>query len=331
MNITKCTKKSYWIDSVSGSFLQSWSWGEFQSEVGHKVVRIQAKAGSTVIGQIQGFIHIIGLGLSYLYVPKYRPSAQPVLQDFAYEAKKQGFTCIRMEPSFPVDISYLKYTTRGVANSQPRYTLVLDLNKSEDEIFEMMHQKTRYNIRLATKKGVVIKKEKNADIFFRLNSQTMERDRFKGHTNKYYEQFISQKNVEQFIAYYEGAPITSILCIGFGDTFTYVHGASSNEHRNIMAPYIMQWHAILHAKKQGFFHYDFWGIAPLSKTGSVCFNNLCWNKKHKLSGVTRFKVGFGGRQESYPQAFDIVLRPTLYLFYKIVFHVIRILRNIKKI
>ena len=321
MKIHECEHKSQWIQPVTGSFLQSWDWGELKGGVTRK----QVKDGHTAIGQSQGFLSSLPFGIKYLYIPKYKPSQQESLMVIADDAKKQGCAFIRLEPASPTDNSYIKYTTRGAKNRQPKQTLILDINKEEEGLLSAMHQKTRYNINLAKRKGVVIKKEKDVEVFWKLNEQTTSRDNFRSHEKEYYKKMLEADFIHQFTAFVDDTPVAVIICIGYGNTFTYLHGASGDEHRNVMAPYLLQWEAIKYAKNNGFQHYDFWGVAPLAENGSQCFNGRCWNKKHAWSGVTRFKVGFGGRYESYPQAFDIVLNPFKYYFYKIGFHLKRLI------
>jgi lipid II:glycine glycyltransferase (peptidoglycan interpeptide bridge formation enzyme) len=99
-----------------------------------------------------------------------------------------------------------------------------------------------------------------------------------------------------------------------------LHGASSNEERNLMAPYLLQWEGIKLAKQLGCKYYDFWGISPAPRAGeaSTCFHNLCWSATHRWTGVTRFKAGFGGSVKEYPQAVDVVLSGWKYGVYRLV-------------
>jgi lipid II:glycine glycyltransferase (peptidoglycan interpeptide bridge formation enzyme) len=127
---------------------------------------------------------------------------------------------------------------------------------------------------------------------------------------------ITLPMAEQYTAFLDGTPLASIICIGFGHTFTYVHGASSSAMRNTMAPYLLQWTAIQEAKKMGFHRYDFWGIAPLvEKTDDEsvqCLNGRSWPSGHAWSGITRFKVGFGGEYREYPEAVEVVCNRMVY-------------------
>jgi lipid II:glycine glycyltransferase (peptidoglycan interpeptide bridge formation enzyme) len=102
-----------------------------------------------------------------------------------------------------------------------------------------------------------------------------------------------------YLAEHEGKIIAGIIVTFFGDTATYYYGASSYEHRQIMAPYLLQWHAILEAKKDGCLIYDFLGISGGGKSA--------WDKR--LSGVTEFKQKFGGEAVHYAKTAEFTFRP----------------------
>ena len=294
-------------------FLQSGEWGHFQQSVGKEVAYFD------VGGQnIQGFVHKLGLGFKYLYLPRL------LISDFRFQIlvdkiKDLDFSFIRIEPI--EDLSKIRSTKSVTNNRQPRTTLILDLIKSEDELLVSMHSKTRYNIRLAEKKGIEIKQEKNVDIFWKLNKQTTDRDEFKSHDKEYYESMLEMDICYQLTAYFEDEPIASNILIIYKNACTYLHGSSGDKHRNLMAPYLLQWKAMQLAKEKDCHYYDFWGVAPMldeEKVKTTCFNNFCWTVDHKWTGVTRFKVGFGGVVKKYPQAFDIILQKNKYRLYKFI-------------
>jgi lipid II:glycine glycyltransferase (peptidoglycan interpeptide bridge formation enzyme) len=193
---------------------------------------------------------------------------------------------------------------KKVIDVQPSQTIVLNLNNAEAEILAKMHAKTRYNIRLAEKKGVkIIEDNKRVDEFLNLLKTTTERDKFRGHSDDYYRALANFNSdfIKLFLAEYEGRTIAAGLFCFYGNTVTYMHGASSDSDRNIMAPYLLQWRVISLAKERGYKYYDFYGISAT-----------------KWPGVTRFKTGFGGEIVNYPGTFDYILRPGLYLLYEII-------------
>ncbi len=328
MKIQPCTTHLSWkeweIAHPDLSFLQSWEWGEFQRNVGHEPIRWQLFDGGKRIGQFQGFSHRIVRGVSYLYLP--RMYSDGVEIDALRQAGKDGgIDFLRIEP-----ISSLSKTlpyTHPTTSRQPAHTLIIDISADDEALFAGMHTKTRYNIRVAQKNGVQVDETKDVDIFWKLNEETTARDAFKSHTKEYYTKFLQLSMVHQFTAYVQDVPIASILCIGFGNTFTYVHGASSNEMRNVMAPYALQWHAMQFAKAHGYTQYDLWGIAPLVSEPiegkTVSLHGRSWKAAHPWSGITRFKVGFGGEYVEYGEAVEVVC-------HRIVYWLLRIIKKVKK-
>ncbi len=167
----------------------------------------------------------------------------------------------------------------------PPHTTVIDLTRSSEDTLAAMKQKGRYNIRLATKKGVVVeqveKNPYNAGIFYKLMSETTSRDNFAGNTREYYETFLSSLDESQlFFAYFEDQVIAAGIFVFTPTVALYYYGASGNTHRNLMAPYLLQWVAIEHAKNRWCQIYDFLGIASPGEINSP------------LSGVTDFKLKF---------------------------------------
>ena len=226
---------------------------------------------------------------------------------------------------------------------QPRDTLILDITKSEEELLKEMKQKTRYNIRLAGKKELRItnyelridnKKifEEKFEEFWKLVKETSERDKFSSHNKNYYWEMLENLSKTQkapqpcgtmeptnlqsrlYLAKYENKTIAANVVLFFGDMAVYLHGASSNEYRNLMAPYLLQWQQILDAKKAGCKKYDFWGIDSSQKSIKL--------KVHKVNngwgGITRFKKGFGGYEKNYIGAYDLIFSNIGYTIYKII-------------
>ncbi len=326
MYIREITTQSEWKAAAHSTktteFLQSWQWGEFQAATGKKVIRLGIYNEEGVLEQgIEGFVHILGFGLKYLYIPRADVSDQVVdlLKNYA---KERGYVFIRVEP---VSKNLSGTNTVPTKNRQPKNTLVLHLLKDEDRLLNEMHQKTRYNIRLAEKKGVEIREGKNADIFWELNKETTARDTFKSHDKSYYAEMLKSPICHQLTAYFENKPIASNIYMSFNGVCTYLHGASANEYRNVMAPYLLQWTGIRFAKKFGCTTFDFWGIAAEAEKNNpdaICVNEFCWNKNDRWSGITRFKVGFGGTRKSYPEAFDVVVNNWKYTLYRLIRRII---------
>ena len=257
------------------------------------------------------------LGLVYYYLPRGPVFAkglslkeqEDVWQFLILEFKKRQVVFLRVEPRnvLPSNIK-----TVNSINLQPKETLILDLLLSEAELLNSFHSKTRYNIRLAEKKGITVRAshdKKEFEIFWQLMFETGERDDFKVHNKKHYELLATSNPdfIKLFLAEVDGQALAAGLFSFYGDKVTYLHGASAYASRQLMAPYLLQWTLIKTAKKLGYKYYDFYGIDVV-----------------KWPGVTRFKIGFGGNQVSYAGTQDIILNPLAYNFYNI-------LRRIKRL
>jgi lipid II:glycine glycyltransferase (peptidoglycan interpeptide bridge formation enzyme) len=255
-------------------------------------------------------VHKINKTLVYQYPIKgkfcmfYTTSWQP---EISLLAKKENAIYTLVE-------SYQKQEAHSKAkkpfkNIIPQYTQAIDLQKSEDKILKEMHSKGRYNIRLATKKGIQIKQSHDIDSFYRLLQKTGKRDHFHINPKKYYQALLQslyeKGKAKMFLAFYNEEPIAGIINTYIDNTATYYYGASSYEHRNLMAPYALQWHAIKDAKKNKFQTYDFLGIADPN------------NPKDPLVGVTNFKQKFGGQTIKHPKGFAVSHKPLLYLALKL--------------
>ena len=197
-------------------------------------------------------------------------------------------------------------------NIQPPDTVLVDLTATEDEILGRMKSKWRYNIRLAEKKGVEVRRGavKDIEIFYDLYKTTSRRDGIAIHNKEYYldllerGQSVASKDtrVDLYIASYQGEPLAAIITLFAGVEAVYLYGASSNSHRNLMPAYLLQWVAIKDAKAAGCKVYDMYGIPPTDDEG------------HPMHGLYRFKTGFGGKIVHRPGSLDIPLSP-LYGFY----------------
>ncbi len=297
-----------------GSFLQSFEWSQFQESLGRQVFRLAIPH----VAQTLVIKYKLPFGKSYLYSPhgpiidtdiflKNSVAAFKILSKKVREiAQKEKAIFWRMDP-----IMSESKEGKGIFKNlgleklsreiQPKKTLVLNLGKSKRELLGQMHHKTRYNIRLAKKRGVSIKTSNSIDIFWDLLSQTAKRDSFRTHPKEYYQKMLEIFSpAKLFLAKYKNKIIAADIVVFFGKRAAYLHGASDYKHRNLMAPYLLQWHQILEAKKEGKSLYDFWGI-----------------DEKKWPGVTRFKKGFGGKEIGYIGAWDLVYQPAWYKIYNL--------------
>jgi len=287
---------------LSGAFLQSDDWALFQEAVGVRV---------TSVANTRLFFVSLPFSLRYGYAPRAELS-DATIDALIATAQKEHAIFLRVEPVVPLAVHQ---RFRKVRDHQPSVTRVVDLSISEEALLAQMKQKTRYNIRLAAKHEVVVSEatgELRVRRFLKLLAKTHERQAFSAHAPAYYETLLDvlkptgetpdpkRCQARLMVARYNGKVRAANIVLTYGDTVTYLHGASSEKDRAVMAPYLLQWQSMRWAKKEGFRWYDFWGIAPDSA------------KNHPLAGVTRFKEGFGGETLCYPGTFELPLRPFIY-------------------
>jgi len=252
-------------------------------------------------------------------------------------AKKYNAFVIRIEPDIKKDdeqfreiVTKLGYSIKDDSKNfkdeiQPRFVFRLDIaGKTEDEIFSAFHQKTRYNIRLATKKGVVIKEGNREDLkdFHDIMVETGKRDDFiirsLDYFQKMYDELVPSGHMKLLMAYYEDKPIAGIIPIIYGKNVWYLYGASSNSHRNLMPNYLLQWTMIKEAIARGANMYDFRGVS-----GVV-------DENHPQYGLYRFKKGFNAEFTEFIGEVYIAYKPLIYKLYKVSEKAFRTLRKIKK-
>ncbi len=316
--------KRTWNGVVSAqqnaSFLQSWEWGEFQESLGRTAKRLSWN--NEILAQ--AIKMPLPFSQYYWYIPhgpiiaQEPQSIHPILWELE-DMLNDGALFYRLDPVRRIppptekekqerDSRPLKF----VKATQPQCTRILDLSQSEDELLRQMHQKTRYNIRLAEKRGVVAQ-EGAIERFLEMYNETAKRDQFKQNPDDWLTamahalQGTSAASIKLWQASYTGMPIAGSMTAYYGDTVTYLHGASSNQHREVMAPYVLHWHIIKDAKARGHRYYDFRGVNPEEQDH--------WAYKTSWEGISRFKSGFGGELVCYPYSFDVLFKPWLYTMY----------------
>jgi lipid II:glycine glycyltransferase (peptidoglycan interpeptide bridge formation enzyme) len=189
---------------------------------------------------------------------------------------------------------------------QFRSTLVLDLRPSETELLANMKSKTRYNLRLAARRGVSVRRggEADLDLLYQLYAETSVRDGFVIRPEAYYHDvwgtFGSAGLAQPLVAELDGEPIAGLIVFRYGRTAYYLYGMSRLAHREVMPNYALQWEAIRWAREQGCLRYDLWGAPDATDT------------RDPLWGVYRFKVGLGGRAVQWIGAWDFPTRRALY-------------------
>jgi len=316
-------------NKLAGHPMQAWEWGEFRKETGVGVVRYgvfeSGENNSPLREVIQVTIHPIPhTSWSIGYYPKGGELTGDVEQALEEIAREYRCIYIRCEPMVEKgdrdvvhgEMGRKKYV-RGRSLFTP-HNFVLDVTPSEEEILKGMKQKTRYNIRLAGKKGVKVKVDNSDKAFERyleLTEETTSRQGFYAHGPRYHStmwkvlgksQIANSKKqtgltAELITAKYEGKIITAWVLFAHNDTLYYPYGASTREHRNLMANNLVMWEVIKLAKSKKLKKLDMWGALGPEP-----------DKSDPWYGFHKFKAGYGGRHVTYMGTWDYVARPLLY-------------------
>lgn len=320
INLFEGTKEDWnkFIIENDGSFLQSFEWGEFQKSLSKKVWRFEIKEKEKILTQVQVIKETFTFGKSLFYIPFGPCFSQNlfskgkkevlnlILKQLKRMAKREKAIFLKIEPN--LSLPKMPEAVNSFKRIQPQKTLLLNLkNKTEEELLNQFHQKTRYNIRLAEKKGIEViitnnlqlKTNNYLDGFYKLILKTAKRDKFIPYSKNYYRKLIEKTGAYLFSANYKEKIIAANIVIFFGNQAIYLHGASNYKYRKLMAPYLLQWSQIKEAKKRSCKIYDFWGI-----------------DEEKWQGLTRFKKGFQGEELQYPQGKDFVFSKFWYKTYQ---------------
>jgi lipid II:glycine glycyltransferase (peptidoglycan interpeptide bridge formation enzyme) len=324
--------------------LQTAAWGELKAEFGWQPLYIVSGESTADRVGAQVLFRRLPLGASLAYIPKGPVGGLPRQEyaawkelwpevDRACRQRRTIFLKVEADlwepPAGKLQGSQALNDHFGLARPeppegfcispqsiQPRRTLVVSLAGDEEAILGRMRQKTRYNIRLAQKKGVVVYPGDDVGTFYRLMRVTGERDAFGVHTLDYYQKactlFAGRRECVLLIAEYEQEPLAAIMVFARGSRAWYFYGASSNAHRERMPAYLLQWEAMRWARGQGCAWYDLWGVPDADEqTLEANFSS----RSDGLWGVYRFKRGFGGQLMRAPAAWDRVYNAALYKMY----------------
>lgn len=307
-----------------GHFMQSPQWAKLKSFWHNEIVVVEDKNG-----EIKGSMSLLIRRIPFLpYTMMYSPrgpvcdphdsaTLQELLLKTKQLAQKHNSYALKMDPDIEKedahfekimkDLGYkLKGGLKPYEGIQPRFVFRLDVkNRTPEEVLQSFHPKTRYNIRLALKKRVEIRVGTRDDLseYHKLMVDTGIRDKFIVRSRQYYEQVydcLGPQHVRLFMAYYEGQPIAGSIAILYGNKCWYLYGASSNEFRNLMPNYLLQWEMIKLAIASGCDLYDFRGA-----TGDL-------NEDSPLYGLYKFKKGFNGKFTEFIGMFDYVFKPLIY-------------------
>lgn len=298
-----------------GHLLQSWNWGEFKSLHGWQPERV-AVSGPHGQGYAQILFRTKG-PVSLGYIPRgpimvgEADKVWPELRagiDAACRRHRAISCIIEADRNLGLSGSFQDNgLVAGPAHLQPARTVKMSLD-DDDVMLKRMHQKTRYNVRLATRKGVEVESrpadEESLRQFYQLMLDTSQRNEFSIHSYDYYADFVKVMGDDAYLVFarWDGHLAAVVIAAAFAKEAVYMYGASSTEHRAHGAAFLLQFEAMRWARDRGCTTYDLWGI-PVEDPGSLRGEDnqsLAATKGDDWRGIYRFKTGFGGDVVSYP-------------------------------
>lgn len=281
--------------------LQTPAWGEFRASMGIDVVRTN--------GWQLTFHKIPYTPWTVGYFPKGPKQTQKMLNELLNLGRKKRAIFIQIEPN----------TTEHIAlrpSHHPlftKYTFILDLTKSEDELLAAMHPKTRYNIKVAQKHDVIITEDNSPEAFkeyLRLTEETTSRQGFYAHNTPYHKtmwKIMHDAGIAHlFTASYHDEVLSAWIVFVWGDTVYYPYGSSSRNHREVMAPTLLLWEIAKWSRRRGMKKFDLWGaMGPNPDVNDPWY------------GFHRFKQGFNPRLVEFAGSYDLVINKPLYFLYTV--------------
>jgi len=320
---------SFLENAPKGHVLQTWEWGEIKAQTGWDPLRLIVEEDEKPVAAVSLLKRAVPiLKKNIFYAPRgpvidieNRPLFSYLLGEIRKLAQKHNVIFFKVDPDIPSEERIWKEILEregfrnagkgeGFEGVQPKYVFRLDISPDAETLMSNFHQKTRYNIRLAERKGVKIIEDGSKEdlpVFYSILQETAERDRFLIRSYKYFEDFfhylVPRGYCRLFLAKYEGEVIAGTLLLKLGQKAWYLYGASSNRHRNLMPNYLIQWTMIKWAQRNGCLVYDFRGVP-----GQLTEDN-------PLYGLYRFKKGFNGQFTEFIGEYDLVYQPAAYVLY----------------
>lgn len=305
------------LRGLGGHLLQTWEWGEFKSDYGWRPERI-AVGGDTPRAMAQVLYRHKG-PFSIGYIPR-GPAVAPgdleatrlLLDAIDANARTHRALSITIETDVPIE-GLTEHPFPGVVTGpshlQPGRTVKVPL-VDDDTLLAGMHQKTRYSVRLAPRKGVIVDRHTGddrpaLDEFYCMLEETSKRNEFGVHTADYYQDFMKrfQDNAVLFIARVDGHPAAGLISAVFGSDAIYMYGASDTKYRSLGAAFNLQFKAMQWGRELGALQYDMWGIPDVDPPkDNEHKDRVPATKGDDWRGLYRFKTGFGGSILTYPEA-----------------------------
>ncbi len=322
--------------------LQSWEWGHFKARTGWQALPYAWRdEGGRVVAAalvLRRTIPVKGFAarLCVLYAPKgplldWNDAAlrQRVLADLHALGKRQRAIFVKIDPDVPLGTGVpgeagalddplgaavtadLRAAGWHFSDEQIQFrnTVLLDLRPEPEQLLANMKQKTRYNVRLAERKGVTVRAAGESDLplLYRMYAETSVRDGFVIREQAYYldvwSSFLRAGYCEPLVAEIEGEAVSAVVVFRFAGRAWYLHGMSRDIHREKMPAYLLQWQAMLRARAAGCTVYDLWGAPEV------------FDESDSMWGVYRFKEGLGGQVLRTLGAWDLPVKPVVYQLY----------------
>lgn len=305
-------KNHHDYNNVVTHVMQSWEWGEFRKSLGLPLLRYGVFEKGKLVTAFQLTLHKIPFTNQFVgYLPKGPLPDKTLATALEQIGKEQNCAFIKLEPDVEASTPIYSVYPKFLPSPKPmfsKHNFILDLTPSEDDLLKQMHPKTRYNLRLAEKKGVVVEErtdDKALAIYLKLYFETTARQAFLGHNREYHKKvWETLKNAGMgkiLIAFYQKKPLTAWMLFNFKDKLYYAYGGSSVEHKEVMSNNLVAWEAIKLGKKLKLNYFDMWGaLGPDA------------DPKDPWYGFHRFKQGYGGRLVEYIGTFDLVFNDPLY-------------------
>jgi len=318
--VTPIQWKEFVKSNPSAHILQMDEWAKLKSHFGwYSKQVINNGSGAQIL------FRKLPLSRTIAYIPKGplgpKDSWKRLFNEFDLICKRNKSIFLKIEPdAWECQESEIAKLMNGYAQPsspiQPRRTIVISLSGDQELWLQAMKQKTRYNIRLAARKNVIISQSNDLSIYHNLMIETGKRDAFGVHSEKYYQQVFNLFQPESstiFLAKYGNQSLAAIMVFSSGTRAYYFYGASSNKERNRMPTYLLQFEAMKWAKERGCEIYDLWGVPDAE---SEVLEAQFKSRSDGLWGVYRFKRGFGGQIKRACSAFDRIYHPALYKAYE---------------
>lgn len=289
------------LDTIATHPLQASAWAEFRSKWGNEIV--ETKYGLLTLHHLPLTSQKIGMFI------KGPAPTKKMLEDLKELGKEKNLVFIKLEPNTPKSPKLTELMRTGGA--VPGKTLFtpstfwIDLRPAEQDLLKGFSSKTRYNIRVAERNGVIVKEDNSStafDKYLELTRETVRRQGFYAHSEKYHRlmwMILKKAGIAHLLtATYQKEIITTWILFSWKNFLYYPYGASTEEHKNVMANNLMMWEAIKFGKKLGLTIFDLWG-------------------REEGKGFTKFKEGYNPRVVEFLGTWDLIINKPMYYVYKI--------------